>query len=86
MIDTELAFCTIRTQRFLLVTSIGYVGLQFVGTFLSTNGDRESAIAHASFPSPATGCSAGIDPLTCRLIHTYCPFCFDFLVNRSQAA
>jgi hypothetical protein len=30
--------------------------------------------------------TTGIDPLTCRLIHTYCPFCFDFLLNRSQAA
>ena len=30
--------------------------------------------------------TTGIDPVTCRLTHTYCPFCFDYLLNRSQPA
>ena len=30
--------------------------------------------------------TTGIDPLTCRLTHTYCPFCYDFLMNHSKAA
>jgi hypothetical protein len=30
--------------------------------------------------------TTGIDPLTCRLTHTYCPFCYDFLMSHSKAA
>jgi hypothetical protein len=29
--------------------------------------------------------ATGIDPLTCQLTHTYCPFCFDFLINYQAA-
>jgi hypothetical protein len=28
----------------------------------------------------------GIDPITCRLKHTYCPWCYDFLISHGRAA
>lgn len=28
----------------------------------------------------------GVDPLTCRLMHVYCPFCYDILMSHSKAA
>ena len=28
----------------------------------------------------------GIDPLTCRLTHTYCPLCYNYFVQKFQAA
>ena len=30
--------------------------------------------------------TTGIDPITCRLKHTYCPFCYDMLASFSKAA
>jgi hypothetical protein len=30
--------------------------------------------------------TTGIDALSCRLTHTYCPFCYDFLMSDSEAA
>jgi hypothetical protein len=30
--------------------------------------------------------TTGIDPMTCRLTHTYCLFCYDFLLGHRQAA
>jgi hypothetical protein len=28
----------------------------------------------------------GIDPITCRLKHTYCPWCYDFMISHGRAA
>ena len=28
----------------------------------------------------------GIDPITCRLQHTYCPWCYDFVLSHHRAA
>ena len=30
--------------------------------------------------------ATGIDPITCRLTHTYCPLCYDYFVQKIQAA
>ena len=30
--------------------------------------------------------ATGIDPITCRLTHTYCPTCYASLVSRAPAA
>ena len=30
--------------------------------------------------------ATGIDPVTCRLSHTYCLFCYDFLFGYRRAA
>ena len=30
--------------------------------------------------------NTGIDPVTCRLKHTSCPWCYDFLLSHGRAA
>lgn len=30
--------------------------------------------------------TTGIDPVTCRLKHTYCPFCYDVIMSHRKAA
>jgi hypothetical protein len=30
--------------------------------------------------------TSGINPITCRLKHTYCPWCYDFLISHGRAA
>jgi len=30
--------------------------------------------------------ATGTDPVTCRLVHTYCPACFIYILNENKAA
>jgi uncharacterized protein (UPF0212 family) len=30
--------------------------------------------------------ATGIDPITCRLTHTYCPVCYAYVMRKMQAA
>jgi hypothetical protein len=30
--------------------------------------------------------TTGVDPISCRLTHTYCPWCYDFVLSHGEAA
>ena len=30
--------------------------------------------------------ATGVDPITCRLTHTYCPACYIYFLNKHEAA